>query len=118
MYNPGIPTLPVFPAPLQDTDPLIKNIGASPLDNRNNLTNITGTNSNGVITISVQRKLQTGDIFDFQFQPRMQLNVVSAYNQSQPWNDGYNEQQPSHTKVGVGRMFIPDNTGLKIPRVE
>lgn len=112
-YNPGIPTLPVFPAPLQDTDPIITLQGASPLDNKNNLTNITGTNNNGVITISVQRKLQTGDIFDFQFEPGMQLNVVSAYNQSLPWNDNYNAQQPSHTKFGATRMVIPGNTDLE-----
>ncbi|MEK9738053.1 MAG: hypothetical protein VW239_12080, partial [Candidatus Nanopelagicales bacterium] len=51
-YNPGIPTLPFFPAPTQDNNPALMVQGASPLDNQENVI-ITGSNTaNDIITIN------------------------------------------------------------------
>lgn len=108
MYNPGIPTLAFFPAPAQDTNPtLIQPNNNGPFNNKDNLFNIMGTNENGILTISFKRKLITQDIFDFQIYPNRQFHVVAAYNRNLVWNAGYNEQQPTHTKIGADVWIIP-----------
>lgn len=95
-YNPGIPTLANFPAPLQDTNPILK-LSSNPLDNRDNVTLTGATDVNGTLVITVDRDLQTGDIFDFQMTDDDRFNVVAAYGLGQSWNRSYNAQQPGHT---------------------
>ena len=95
-YNPGIPTLPNFPAPLQDTNPRLKLTG-DPLDNRDNVTLTGASDTNGTLVITVERDLQTGDIFDFQMTDDDRFNVVAAYGLGQTWNRSYDAQQPGHT---------------------
>jgi hypothetical protein len=105
-YNPGIPTLSFFPSPTLDDNPILMVQGASPLDNQENVS-ITGfTNANGVITINLQRKMQTGDIFDFQFETGMQLNVVWAYSSDQIFVNEMDALQPEHTAYGAWRWIF------------
>ncbi len=105
-YNPGIPTLPFFPAPTQDNNPALMVQGASPLDNQENVI-ITGSNTaNDIITINLQRKMQTGDIFDFQFAPDMQFNIVWAYSSDKVFINEFNAIQPTHTAAGGSRWML------------
>ncbi len=105
-YNPGIPTLPFFPAPTQDNNPALMVQGASPLDNQENVI-ITGSNTaNDIITINLQRKMQTGDIFDFQLAPDMQFNIVWAYSSDKVFINEFNAIQPTHTAAGGSRWML------------
>jgi hypothetical protein len=112
-YNPGIPTLPSFPAPLQDNNPYMIIEGGSPLDNKQNVTIVSASNKDGVITIKTERKLVTGDIFDLQFELGRSYNIVAAYNKSQGFTNEFNANQPMHTSVGGGRWTLPANTTLE-----
>jgi len=100
-YNPGIPTLPFFPSPVQDTDPILVTPGGSPLDNKDNLTQISGSNANGVLSISVQRPLITEDIFDFQIYPDRIFPVIGAYAAHEIFDDQDDVIQPEHTAHGA-----------------
>ncbi|MCF6767163.1 DOMON domain-containing protein [Thiotrichales bacterium 19S11-10] len=105
-YNPGIPTMSMFPSPIQDIDPLIKIEGGSPLDNKANV-KITGfTNTNGTIQIKCERDLETGDIFDLQFTPGVEYHVVAAYNEKEGFNNEFQALQPMHSKVGSQLWMI------------
>jgi len=105
-YNPGIPTLSFFPSPTLDDNPILTLQGGSPLDNQENVS-ITGfTNANEAITINLQRKMQTGDIFDYQFEPGMQLNVVWAYSSDQVFFNDLDAVQPEHTAYGAWRWMF------------
>ncbi len=101
LYNPGIPTLPGFPSPLQDTNPILRTPGMSPYDNVDNVEVVSGSQSNGVTTITVRRPLVTEDIFDFQIYPAQLFHVVAAYNDAVGWNPAYNAQQAEHTAYGA-----------------
>ena len=101
LYNPGIPTIPNFPAPLQDTNPILKLSNDDPYDNVDNVSVDNFSNANGIVSITCQRALVTEDIFDFQIFPDQLFHVVSAYNAKLPWNPQYNAQQPSHTAYGA-----------------
>lgn len=106
-YNPGIPTLPNFPAPLQDTNPIMKLNNGDVLNNVNNVKMVGSTNnSDGTTSVHISRALQTGDIFDMQFEPGLHLNVVAAYNLVHLWDFTYGAQQVPHTNIGATRMII------------
>ncbi|MDC0535849.1 hypothetical protein OAO18_08590, partial [Francisellaceae bacterium] len=111
--NPGIPTLPSFPAPLQDNNPYMIIQGGSPLDNKQNVTIVSASNKEEVITIKTERKLVTGDIFDLQFELGRSYNVVAAYNKNQGFINEFNANQPMHTSVGSDRWTLPANTTLE-----
>ena len=100
LYNPGIPTLPNFPSPLQDPNPLLKTPGMSPYDNVDNVEVVSGSQSNGVTTITVKRQLVTQDIFDFQIYPAQLFHVAAAYNDAVGWNTELDAQQADHTAYG------------------
>jgi len=85
-YNPGIPTLPTFPNPLLDTDPVLKIEGESPYDNVDNVELVGSSFNNGVATVTVRRALQTFDIFDFQFEFQRMFHVVAAYQLTTPFS--------------------------------
>lgn len=99
-YNPGIPTLPFFPSPVQDTDPMLVSPGGSPMDNKDNITQISGSNANDVLSISVQRPLITEDIFDFQIYPDQIFHVIGAYSADEIFDDVDDAIQPEHTAYG------------------
>jgi hypothetical protein len=81
---------------LQDTNPRLKLTG-DPLDNRDNVTLTGASDTDGTLVITVERDLQTGDIFDFQMTDDDRFNVVAAYGLGQTWNRSYNAQQPGHS---------------------
>lgn len=54
----------------------------------------------------LQRKMQTGDIFDFQFETGMQLNVVWAYSSDQIFVNEMDALQPEHTAYGAWRWIF------------
>lgn len=105
-YNPGIPALPAFPAPLQDTDPILVLPDGSPYDNKDNLTNIMGTRMSETVSVSVQRALITEDIFDFQIYPDRLFNVIAAYSKDQIFLDEDGSPQPEHTAYGAARWEL------------
>lgn len=105
-YNPGIPTLPNFPAPIQDTNPILKTDDGDVYDNVDNISVVSSSVADGVITIVVQRDLITEDIFDYQIYADSQQNVVSAYNSTEVFSEAYNAQQPGHTQYGATRMIF------------
>lgn len=106
-YNPGIPTIPNFPAPLRDTNPYLVVPNGSPLDNQDNLTEVAGVRAGGRILIHVEREMITGDIFDFGIEPDQQFNVIAAYNARLGFNDdGYPQTQPGHTATGATRWLL------------
>lgn len=113
-YNPGIPTLSSFPSPIQDTNPVIKLNGGSQFNNKNNLTDVFGTYNNGIIVISLKRKLITEDIFDFQIYPGRQFHVVAAYSDS-PWTPIYNAQQASHISYDAMTWYIEPSAYSSMP---
>ena len=82
-YNPGVPTLPSFPTPLSDTDPLIVLQGGTPYDNQDNVELVSASSVNGVTTIQVSRPLITEDIFDIQIEPDHQFYAMSMYGEGQ-----------------------------------
>lgn len=100
LYNPGIPTLESFPAPVQDTNPVIRVPGGDPYDNKDNIVSVDGSQIDGFTTITVRRELITQDILDFQIYPDQLFHVVAAYNDSVGWNTEYNAQQAEHTAYG------------------
>lgn len=104
-YNPGIPTLPVFPSPIQDTDPVLQIEPPNPLDNVDNLLSITDVSGSdpGSVSIEVSRKLVTEDIFDYQIYEGW-TNVVAAYNATQGFINEFNALQPGHTATGSSRL--------------
>jgi hypothetical protein len=105
-YNPGIPTLANFPAPMRDDNPLLFLGGGDPLDNQENVTLVSASDADGTITVTCRRPLATGDIFDYQFELGDQLNVVAAYNARLDWNPAFNAQQPTHTAYGASRWIM------------
>ncbi len=107
-YNPGIPTLSFFPSPTKDDNPVITLQGGSPLDNKENvnITSYTTSAEAGTITINLQRLMQTGDLFDYQFAPGMQLNVVWAYSSDQVFFNDLDAMQPEHTEYGAWRWMF------------
>lgn len=105
-YNPGIPTMSNFPAPIQDTNPVIKVENGSSTTNINNVQVISSSHANGVTTITCQRNLITNDIFDFQIRRNMQFNVYGAYNNDLGFSEEYNAEQPFRTTYGVTRWII------------
>lgn len=106
-YNPGIPTIPNFPAPLEDTNLYLRDPAGSPLDNKDNLTGVTGVRAGGTILIHVERLLNTGDIFDFAIEPNMEFNVIAAYNSRLGFNTaGVAPPQPEHTATGATRWLL------------
>ncbi|MCF6775707.1 DOMON domain-containing protein [Thiotrichales bacterium 19X7-9] len=104
-YNPGLPTLPMFPSPIQDIDPAIKINSGNPLDNKSNVKITNFSNTNGIINIKCERDFETGDIFDLQFIPGEEYHVVAAYNESKGFINEFQASQPMHTKVG-SQMWI------------
>jgi len=105
-YNPGIPTFVNFPAPLQDTNPELIVPGVSPLDNQDNVIMAAAVNTAGSQVITVERDLQTGDIFDFQLSGNQAFPVVGAYGH-QAWNKEYNAIQPMHSFAGGDLWRLP-----------
>ncbi len=101
LYNPGIPELSSFPAPLQDTNPAIMVPGGDPYYNKDNIISVDGSQIGGVTTITVRRELITQDILDFQIYPDQLFHVVAAYNDSVGWNTEYDAQQAEHTAYGA-----------------
>ncbi|MCB0333192.1 MAG: hypothetical protein KDD55_06805 [Bdellovibrionales bacterium] len=100
-YNPGIPTLPNFPFPIEDTNPFIRLLAAPPTYNQNNLTVVTSLRENGVTSITCKRKLITNDIFDFQFRPDMRISVYAAYNNREVYTlSGVQQPQSTNHKTG------------------
>lgn len=99
-YNPGIPTLPTFPAPLEDINPVLVLPNGNPFDNVENVEVVSSSQVDGVTTITVRRALITQDIFDFQIYPNQTYHVVAAYNTTLPWNPSLDAQQPDHTSYG------------------
>ena len=97
-YNPGIPTLPNFPSPLQDTNPYLLIPEGSPEDNKDNLTNISGVRVGGTIGIHVERQMITGDLFDFAIEPNVEFNSIAAYNSRL----GFNTAGVAHTARAHG----------------
>jgi hypothetical protein len=106
-YNPGIPTLVNFPAPLQDTDPLIVIDPPNGLNNRDNLTDVVGTDSHGEISVTMQRPMFTGDIFDFEFESAGPIDVIAAYSSSEVFTNAYDAEQPMHT-AAIGAAWVLD----------
>lgn len=104
-YNPGIPELASFPAPLQDTDPVLRG-SYGPLSNRDNVQILSSTVSGGVTTITVQRPLVTGDIFDYEFRIGQSLHVVAAYSERLGFVDEYDSMQPMHSNAGAGVWML------------
>lgn len=106
-YNPGIPTIPNFPAPLRDTNPYLVMPNGSPLDNQDNLTGLTGVRAGGTILIHVEREMITGDIFDFEIEPDMEFNVIAAYNSRLGFSTaGVAPTQPEHTATGATKWML------------
>ncbi len=97
-YNPGIPTLPSFPAPVQDTDPVLRIQGGSPLNNKDNVRLVSADVSDGVTTIVCERDLITGDIFDRQFRTGGTFAVWGAYNSELGFINENGAAQPTWTK--------------------
>ncbi len=106
-YNPGIPTLVNFPAPLQDTDPVLVIDPPNGLNNRDNLTGVVGTDSSGEIIVTMQRPMFTGDIFDFEFDSAGLINVIAAYSSTEVFTNADNAQQPMHT-AAIGATWALD----------
>ena len=94
-YNPGIPTLEMFPAPAPDTYPVFVMPSGGPYDNRDNVTVVSGASVDGITTIVVERDLVTEDIFDMQITGNPQQPVCAAYS-TLNWNAEVGVQ-PMHT---------------------
>ncbi|MFZ9035968.1 MAG: DOMON domain-containing protein [Francisellaceae bacterium] len=105
-YNPGIPTLPMFPAPIQDVDPLIRLNDASPFDNKNNVKIISSSNENGTIVITVERDLNTKDVFDRELIKGQIIPVVAAYNDDDIFINEFGANQPMHTNYGAAKWRL------------
>lgn len=101
-YNPGIPTLPSFPSPLQDNDPEMIIPGAVATENQNNVRLVSATVENGVTTITCERALNTADAFDFQITRGNRFNVLAAYNENTVFIDLYGTAQAFWTKTSGG----------------
>lgn len=97
-YNPGIPTLSNFPAPLQDNDPIFQLEDGSPENSKNNCKVISASKENGEIDILVERDLITNDVFDFQIYQGRNFYVHVAYNMSLTFVNEFEHIQPAPTK--------------------
>ena len=96
-YNPGIPTLPSFPSPLRDDDPTLIIEPRNPLDNVENVSIVECSRENGVTSVTVERKLETGDIFDKQLAVNDIIRVLAQYNDRQIFNNQFDAKQPMYT---------------------
>ena len=97
-YNPGIPTLPNFPAPLRDDNPILGVPGASPYDNQQNVQIVSANRSGDTITIVCERDLDTQDLYDYRFQLGTSFAVWAGYNENLTFVNEFNAQQPFYTK--------------------
>ncbi|NQU36861.1 MAG: hypothetical protein HQ526_04600, partial [Actinobacteria bacterium] len=100
-YNPGIPTLPNFPSPLQDTDPILKLPDGSPFDNKDNVSLVSAATADGVTTVVCERDLTTGDILDSQLRRGRTYQVWGAYNEREIFGDEDSVGQPMWTSEGA-----------------
>ena len=105
-YNPGIPTLPSFPSPLQDTDPTLNIPNGAPNDNQNNVKIIYASNQNGIIDIILQRPLITRDILDIQLETGGQYRVNLMYNPHNGFINTYDAVQPGYPMGAVSKSAI------------
>lgn len=106
-YNPGIPTLPFFPAPAPDTDPIFVSDGSDIFDNQNNYTCEETTTGTQFRTVECRRKLITNDIFDIQFKIDGIYPICAVYNLTQGFYTSTTDiSQPSHTKVLCAEMAL------------
>ena len=89
-YNPGIPTLPAFPAPYADNSPLVKITNGTPADNVMNVELISSLRQGSSLIVEVQRPLQTGDLLDLQFESGEQHRafVASGSGSMDPYQGG------------------------------
>ena len=101
-YNPGIPTLPNFPSPLRDDDPILSVEGESPYYNLENVQIVSANRTDDTITIICERDLETQDIFDYQLAEGRQFYVWAGYNETITYTNNLIASQPTYTKQVTG----------------
>lgn len=106
-YNPGIPTLTFFPAPVPDDAPVLILEPPNPNNNQENWTGVESQVVDGVTTVELRRKLVTGDIFDIALATGRQYPVCWAYNLSESFDtQDFYAQQPSHQAFGCDVLAL------------
>ena len=95
-YNPGIPTLVSFPAPIRDDDPILSFPGSTPFDNKQNVEIVEASRTDDVITIVCERELITNDVYDFEIYQDREFYVWAGYNQYHTFVNEFNAPQPTY----------------------